>query len=354
MLPFQLNIFPMKRHRPLPSFSSPRISHDDGTIPTDLKLHAERWSHMSRLAGAHQQDDTVLRIPRTNMAPRSLQSGIPPQLASRIAEVHLGSVTNLPEWLDVLSTHFTNVQHLFLDKDDTTEAGRIRRLYILYRLPHLLTMDGRPVTDLERSLARPVSPNGLPVAQNDWIPEEQEHGDAVHVSMEGVVQTVLANVIPSEEASSLTEPPQRIDSSRDLVQYSKSMESAYRIVKVPSCLTIQTYENPVELADCLMIQQNLEPDEEITTVTLPMTQSHIVMNTPMENDVTRCLPRSISSPFRGPQKESTTAKRSWPPLVPGRTVVAKTTPRWRRTKQNARSGHSMLDEDSTSDDDGEA
>ena len=112
MLPFQLNIFPMKRHRPLPSFSSPRISHDDGTIPTDLKLHAERWSHMSRLAGAHQQDDTVLRIPRTNMAPRSLQSGIPPQLASRIAEVHLGSVTNLPEWLDVLSTHFTNVQHL--------------------------------------------------------------------------------------------------------------------------------------------------------------------------------------------------------------------------------------------------
>lgn len=341
----------MKRHRPLPSFSSPRISHDDGTIPTDLKLHAERWSHMSRLAGAHQQDDTVLRIPRTNMAPRSLQSGIPPQLASRILEVHLGTVTNLPEWLDVLSTHFTNVQHLFLDKDDTTEAGRIRRLYILYRLPHLLTMDGRPVTDLERSLARPVSPNGLPVARNNWIPEEQEHGDDVHVSMEGVVQTIMANVIPSEESTSLIEPSQQIERSRDLIHYSKSMESAYRIVKVPSCLMMKTYENPVELGVCSKIQQNLALDEETPTLTLPTTQPHYVMKLPIENDVDRCLPTSLSSPFRGPQKESTLAKRSWPPLVPGRTIVAKTTPRWRRTKKSARFGHSMLDEDSTSDDD---
>jgi hypothetical protein len=228
--------------RPLPVYSSPRITHDDETILSTggrrLQEHEERWSHMSHLAGSHQQDQQVLKLTqRHNMSPLALASGVPPQVASRIVELHLGPVDNLPEWLDVIFHKFTNLQHLYLDKDDATEAGRIRRLYILYRLPLLLTMDGRPVTQLERSLARPTSPNGLAVAKHDWIPRDEPaepHGDAVQVSLHGVVQMIPADDIPHNEIEPPPPPPQRpaANYSHELIHYSKSLESAYRIVNL--------------------------------------------------------------------------------------------------------------------------
>jgi hypothetical protein len=281
--------------RPLPVYSSPRITHDDETILSTggrrLQEPDERWSHMSHLAGSHQQDREVLKLntaPRhLNMSPLALASGVTPQVASRIVELHLGSVEHLPEWLDVLVHKFTNLQHLYLDKDDFTEAGRIRRLYILYRLPHLITMDGRPVTQLERSLARPTSPNGLAVAKHDWIPQDEPadpHGDAVQVSLHGVVQMIPLDDIPHNEMEPSSPPPQPPppNHSHELIHYSKSLESAYRIVNrmqmpEPSnvCMSSREYDQP-----CIPTTVSKEvmalQDDSSRQVQLPKTHSSIL------------------------------------------------------------------------------
>jgi len=393
--------------RPLPVFASPRITHDDEICPTDLREHEERWSHMSRLAGSHKQDDTVLRLHRHNMSPLSLQSGIPPQLASRIIELHLGDANNLPEWLDVISTKFFNLQHLYIDKDDTTEAGRIRRLYILYRIPHLLTMNGRSVTELERSLARPNSPNGMIVGRYDWIPEETQvkHGDDVQVSLHGVVKRVPADM--PEETGSHSQETNTIVRSRALIQYSRSLESAYRIMKVPSPSLLMTEDDEQSMSTTafaagLVIcsrnpkyvamgeetsafrfhkirSKNLDIDstphderkpleqttEQIqllddTNDTTPPSSRPSTPETPL---LPRMSPAQALSPFprtfRSHSNDvakdlpSPIAPRHRPPPVPGRPVTKKlqtnrVTERWKGKKLIARAAPSILDEDSTS------
>jgi len=141
--------------------------------------------------------------------------------------------TSLPEWLDAISVTFFNLEHLYLGESDnpsrhggqnsrnnvysvspnedensnnnneteTRERGqsrlgqfysdskrvndnhdkkhknaikkrkarRLRRLYVMYRLPNLKTIDGTPVTSTERRLARPNDPNGQRVKMADWI-----------------------------------------------------------------------------------------------------------------------------------------------------------------------------------------
>ena len=50
------------------------------------------------------------------------------------------------------------------------ERRRMRRLYVLYRLPSLLSLDGRPVSHEERSVARPNDARrGTAVRGSDWL-----------------------------------------------------------------------------------------------------------------------------------------------------------------------------------------
>lgn len=188
-----------------------------------LQDHKDRWQHMSELAGPHKQDDLTLKFDRP-IAPMAFKSGVPSQVAARIETLHIATQSNLPEWLDVLSSTCFALQHLYLhlvpplspvhshDRHDSGspishEAARMQRLYILYRLPDLKSIDGDEVTDLERQLARPDTPNGERVNPREWLcdddpllPHDDSQddaddrlGDVVEVSLYGVVKRVAAD-----------------------------------------------------------------------------------------------------------------------------------------------------------------
>eukprot|EP00548_Thalassiothrix_antarctica_P000494 CAMPEP_0194132932 /NCGR_PEP_ID=MMETSP0152-20130528/3277_1 /TAXON_ID=1049557 /ORGANISM="Thalassiothrix antarctica, Strain L6-D1" /LENGTH=297 /DNA_ID=CAMNT_0038828133 /DNA_START=250 /DNA_END=1140 /DNA_ORIENTATION=- len=173
------------------------------------------------------------------ISPQVFKDGVPPQVASRIETLHLTlneEDDNLPEWLDVLSTSCFELQHLqFLNnmtnKEECPRAVRMRRLYILYRLPNLISIDGEQVASFERQLARPNTPNGHRVDRKEWMPEtkiayQNEDNESnyssdcadVEVSLEGLVKPVNAD--PPEE--SFDEPywelpfnPQNIDPTNE-------------------------------------------------------------------------------------------------------------------------------------------
>jgi hypothetical protein len=130
------------------------------------------------------------------MTPAALRSGMPLQAAARVLSLHLEldeRDDRLPAWLDVITTVYFNLQHLYLGRASTTDvyidrndgsqdnlqesqtasspkiSNRMRRLYILYRLPDLLSIDGITVTAQERLLARPNDPNGARVKREEWV-----------------------------------------------------------------------------------------------------------------------------------------------------------------------------------------
>ncbi len=59
------------------------------------------------------------------------------------------------------------------------ESERMRRLYILYRLPDLISINGKLVTEEERSLARPMSPSGHKVNRQEWLTQAMAVKDCV-------------------------------------------------------------------------------------------------------------------------------------------------------------------------------
>lgn len=236
---------------PLPSASGAALSSK--VLKRQLEDADSRWQYMSELAGEHKQDGSVLYVNttgksstrphlgcmRSHMTPKSLRLGILPYVAKRVLELHLdigrtgsqddddrSSNAALPEWLDVISSLFFNLEHLYLggitirkepisgsekSTDKNTESqsegsalssassssgvgdrysvleangkgklqpnssspdensAKLRRLYVLYRLPHLKSIDGIDITDTERELARPVDPNGQPVQRDEWV-----------------------------------------------------------------------------------------------------------------------------------------------------------------------------------------
>jgi hypothetical protein len=168
---------------------------------------------MSELAGSHRQDDRVLRISRP-IDPKAFKSGVPPQLAAQIQELHLSIDNDLPGWLDVLSNSCFGLEDLYLNfakQDETEEEAKMRRLYILYRLPDLQSIDGQIVTEDERQLARPSTPNGKRVNRKEWLPDFDEDetdsqdeeelpisADAVEVSLCGVIKRIHAD--PPQES----------------------------------------------------------------------------------------------------------------------------------------------------------
>jgi hypothetical protein len=190
-------------------FISPRCNPagtDD--VPVDsLRNFQDRWRHMSELAGSHQQEDSILVLNRP-IEPLSFQNGLPSQVAMRIETLQIiPQENNLPEWLDVLSRTCMALQHLVvLPRETNPEAARMRRLYILYRLPDLNSIDEILVTHVERQLARPDTPNGERVNPKDWIMEERSswqydsdsddgsiRSDTVELSFYGVIKRIAAD-----------------------------------------------------------------------------------------------------------------------------------------------------------------
>ena len=241
-------------------YTSPRCElEDEEFLPTQsLQEHDERWKHMQHQAGSHRQDGTVLDLTNRQTSPQTLRVGVPPQMALRVRELHIifDAEYSLPEWLDVVCSLFFQLQHLYTtskyeEAEMNTEASRMRRLYILYRLPDLVSIDGKQVTLAERQLARPSSPNGHRVKREDWVVSDAEsssqsdesdddtllthHGDAVEVSLFGVVKRVNADPPKEEwdepELPQPFEPPQQ--QQPEVKTVTKSVETAYQNMGKP-------------------------------------------------------------------------------------------------------------------------
>ena len=173
-------------------FDSPRLITEDDEIfcaPETHSLYKEseqRWQMISEAAGSHRQDGSRLVIPR-NMNPTTLKCGIVSQFVGRrVIRLWLSLDSNddiLPQWLDTIIELFPNLQELDLFQDslflavkegELDPSERIQRLYILYRMPHLLCIDGRAITPEERELARPSTPGGARVHPQDWMHKDDD------------------------------------------------------------------------------------------------------------------------------------------------------------------------------------
>lgn len=128
-------------------FTSPRLMEpDESLFPVNhspYKNSQQRWQLVSDQAGEHRQDGTVLLIGR-KITPMALRIGMTKQAAKRVRSLNLWLDHDkdvLPEWLDVIASVFRNLEHLtltedlFPGEDEMAVSARMRRLYILYRLP---------------------------------------------------------------------------------------------------------------------------------------------------------------------------------------------------------------------------
>lgn len=163
-------------------YASPRISQEDAELFPQIEAlqnSAQRWNYISEQAGQHRQDGSVLTLGRSSTPP-SLKAGITSQVALRVKHLNLWLDPNqdlLPEWLDVVAGLFINIEHLtlvdellFEDEEVVpTVSARMRRLYVLYRLPDLKSIDDMAITRVERKMARPKTPEGEKVERHDWV-----------------------------------------------------------------------------------------------------------------------------------------------------------------------------------------
>mmetsp|Transcript_8898 Transcript_8898/g.26663 ORF Transcript_8898/g.26663 Transcript_8898/m.26663 type:complete len:625 (-) Transcript_8898:40-1914(-) len=164
----------------------------------------DRWQAMAQLAGDHRQDPRILDLTNRALPPEALKFGVPPKVAAVVKEFRYDGNRvgkhDLPSFLDLMAQLFPKLKRISLkgiagknglatkqnrdehevdpvlqkriDSNTTaaeSEAIRMRRLYILYRLPNLDMIDDVAVSQEERSLARPSSPSGCPVRKDDWL-----------------------------------------------------------------------------------------------------------------------------------------------------------------------------------------
>ncbi|KAL3921364.1 MAG: hypothetical protein SGILL_002783 [Bacillariaceae sp.] len=172
-------------------FTSPRlVESDESLFPANhspYKKSDERWRQISNQAGKHRQDGTVITIGR-KITPMALRIGMTKQAAGRVRALNLWldhDKDTLPEWLDVIANTFTNLEHLaltedvFPGEDEMAVSSRMRRLYVLYRLPYLKSIDDQIVSSEERRLARPneSDPNGDKVIRSQFssLLEDNNH-----------------------------------------------------------------------------------------------------------------------------------------------------------------------------------
>ena len=149
-------------------FTSPRvILSDDDLFPTDHSLYKDsnqRWQQISDQAGYHRQDGTVMNIGKSTSTAMAFRTGMISCAAVRVRSLNLWldhEKDTLPDWLDMISEVFVNLEHLtlaediFPGEDDMAVSARMRRLYVLSILPHLKSIDDMAVTSKERKLANP-------------------------------------------------------------------------------------------------------------------------------------------------------------------------------------------------------
>lgn len=180
--------------RPL-IFLSPRCELPDRAVfpisASIWKEHDVRWRSLSAQAGSHRQDGSTL-IVQPRMAPKSLKYGMPQLAANRVKTLHVKAGDALPEWLDVVTSTFRNLEHLHLtdetsatggegtdsiDEEDCTSpwtSSRLRRLYVLYRLPELKSINGVNVTAAERAFAHPNDPNSQRARREHCVEDGSE------------------------------------------------------------------------------------------------------------------------------------------------------------------------------------
>ena len=147
-------------------FTSPRINTpDQDFFPSNHLLYMEpnqRWRLISDQAGSHKQDGTVMMIGR-RITPRALKIGLLKHAAVRVQSLNLfldHTKDDLPEWLDVITEIFFNLEHLTITDDvfpgdELMVSARMRRLYVLSRLPNLKSIDNILVTLAEQNMAVP-------------------------------------------------------------------------------------------------------------------------------------------------------------------------------------------------------
>eukprot|EP00532_Pseudo-nitzschia_australis_P007593 CAMPEP_0168178582 /NCGR_PEP_ID=MMETSP0139_2-20121125/9242_1 /TAXON_ID=44445 /ORGANISM="Pseudo-nitzschia australis, Strain 10249 10 AB" /LENGTH=798 /DNA_ID=CAMNT_0008098065 /DNA_START=126 /DNA_END=2518 /DNA_ORIENTATION=+ len=162
-------------------FTSPRvISSDEDLFPTDHSLYKEsnqRWQQISDQAGCHRQDGTVMNIGKSTSTAMAFRTGMTTCAAVRVRSLNLWldhEKDTLPDWLDMISEVFVNLEHLtlaediFPGEDDMAVSARMRRLYVLSILPHLKSIDDMAVTLKEKKLA---NPNGYSDKNQTDLPE---------------------------------------------------------------------------------------------------------------------------------------------------------------------------------------
>mmetsp|Transcript_14153 Transcript_14153/g.30874 ORF Transcript_14153/g.30874 Transcript_14153/m.30874 type:complete len:712 (-) Transcript_14153:59-2194(-) len=236
-------------------FESPRLElEDDQVFPESGNVFSdpqERWNAVKEQAGKHQQDGSVLILRPHIHSPQVLKSGMPPQAASRVKELHVQVTSEtMPAWMDAIVNTFFNLQHLHItqvkpenrenevrqsvrktrvgkatsnitssssntSEEDEEEArlaaehsDKLKRLYILYRLPDLISIDGMRVTSAERSLANPDDPNGQRVDKKEWVHNHERRAD-LRISLPEGEESVEVDVLigtPCARPSSLIAP----------------------------------------------------------------------------------------------------------------------------------------------------
>lgn len=203
---------------------SPRcIIDDDRLFPTDHRPYQNfdsRWKCISDQAGSHRQDGTVLNITR-NLSPYAFSMGLTKHAAKRVKCLNLwldSHKDTLPQWLDAIADLFVNLQHLTLTQDnnivfphgdeDVTVSARMRRLYVLYRLPFLKSIDDEPVSKLERKLSKPKEPESDRLRlddsmRNDSLLDTDNIEDDEIISDDGYAALAVTESIGNHTASEL-------------------------------------------------------------------------------------------------------------------------------------------------------
>ena len=197
------------KHSPLidaPSTPNPNAKDSRLITPQD------RWKAMSALAGSHKQSLEVLDLSNRSLPAQALKYGVPRKTAESVTVLRYDGnlvgegddgTNDLPAFLDIVVQLFPRLQHLSLRNNPCSpgnsaspvretklpakvdpklkskldaaidaanrEQRRIQRLYIIYRLPDLLSIDEEPVSDEDRHLARPQRPSGTPVKKDQWL-----------------------------------------------------------------------------------------------------------------------------------------------------------------------------------------
>lgn len=178
----------------------------------DLMVHSQRWKFQSELAGRHAVPIHVLDLSRRIVSKEILRCGVLPHHALAITDLtfheEILSKTNLPSLLDIIVELFPNIEHLnFTSEHSTTDSNDVveakddddgivysaddpetmismvsgetfitnldppkitasakhkkdeeefmRRLYILYRIPTLKSINRIPVREDEYQLSSP-------------------------------------------------------------------------------------------------------------------------------------------------------------------------------------------------------